>query len=61
MAEKPIRRDNMNLIYVMDNRSYWQYRKGKKDTDKMTHNELIQYINDTFGLRGTVVKIRVNS
>jgi hypothetical protein len=44
------------MIYVMSRRTYKQFRTGK---DKMTHNELIHYINATFGLRGTVTKIRV--
>lgn len=44
------------MTYVMGKRAYRSYRTGK---DKMTHKQLIQYINDTFGLRGTVTKIRV--
>lgn len=44
------------MIYVMSKKSYKEYRTGK---NKMTHKELIQYINATFGLRGTVTKIRV--
>jgi hypothetical protein len=49
----------MDLIYVMDKSTYWQYRNWKNIKDRMKHKELIQYINDTFGLRGTVTKIRV--
>lgn len=47
------------MTYVLSAKQYQSLRKGFKENKGMSHKEIIQHINDTFGLHGTVTKLRI--
>jgi hypothetical protein len=42
------------MIYVMAEKSYWKFIE-----EGVTHDELIEYINRTFGLRGKIETLHI--
>jgi len=43
---------SIGMIYIMNEKLYRAFRKD------LTHTEFISYINNTWGLKGTVKEIR---
>ncbi|MFS0820779.1 hypothetical protein [Bacillus sp. 1P02SD] len=45
------------MTYVMSKRMYKEFTTGKAS---ISHKQLIEHINNTFGLRGQVVDVKVS-